>query len=102
MRRPGSLAIYALAFGLFAVFLLPRVMHVWRLAQRSETLGQEMTELRKENQRLEIELKRLREDPVYIEKVARQKFNKAKEGEIVYKVVREGELADGVAARPDS
>ncbi|MCG3176706.1 MAG: Cell division protein FtsB [Candidatus Omnitrophica bacterium] len=102
MRRPGSLAIYALAFGLFAVFLAPRVMHVWRLAQRSQALGQEMAELRKENQRLELELKRLREDPVYIEKVARQKFNKAKEGEIVYKVVKEGEAAQGLTAAPDS
>lgn len=102
MRRPGSLAVYALAFGLFAAFLWPRAMHVWRLAQRSEALSREMFDLRRENQRLETELKRLREDPIYIEKVARQKFNKAKEGEIVYKVVKEGNLADGSSGQPDS
>ena len=37
------------------------------------------------------ELRMLREDPVYVEKVAREKFRKAKQGEIVYKVVREGQ-----------
>ena len=40
---------------------------------------------------LEYELRLLKDDPVYLEKVARAQFNKAKEGEVVYKVVREGQ-----------
>jgi cell division protein FtsB len=50
-----------------------------------------LARLRKENKALETELQLLIHDPVYLEKVAREKFNKAKQGEIVYKVVRPGE-----------
>lgn len=72
----------------FAILLAPRVMQVRSLRSRSENLEKELNGLRKENQDLENQLRLLREDPVYLEKVAREKFNKAKQGEIVYKVVR--------------
>ena len=69
-------------------------MKVQSLKARSENLDAEIRKLRVQNKALETELKMLREDPVYIEKVARSKFNKAKEGEIVYKVVRDGQAKD--------
>ena len=75
----------------FAVLLAPRVIQVQRLKARSENLEIELKNMRQENQQLETELRLLREDPVYLEKVAREKFNKAKQGEIVYRIVREGE-----------
>ena len=75
----------------FAVLLAPHLMQVHELRVRSENLETELQKIRQENQQLELELRLLREDPVYLEKVARAKFNKAKPGEIVYKVVREGE-----------
>ena len=60
-------------------------------ASSKSGLETELRKLQEENLKLENELRLLRQDPVYLEKVARRKFNKAKENEIVYKVVREGE-----------
>ena len=67
------------------------MIQVQSLKARSENLEIEIRKIRQENQELETELRQLREDPVYLEKVAREKLNKAKQGEIVYRVVREGE-----------
>ena len=91
MKKPATAVIFVLLFGLFIVLLAPRMVQVQSLRKRSENLDKDLRRLKKENQFLEYELKLLRDDPVYLERVARQKFNKAKEGEIVYKVVREGD-----------
>jgi cell division protein FtsB len=91
VKRPGTVLAFALLFGLFIAFLAPKVVHVAKLEARSRNLENEIHRIRSENQALENELRLLKEDPVYLEKVAREKFNKAKQGEIVYRVVREGE-----------
>ena len=74
---------------LFAFLLVPRVLQVQKLRDRSTDLQNELLALKKQNDALETELRLLKDDPVYLEKVARFQFNKAKEGEVVYKVVRE-------------
>ena len=91
MKKPTAIVVFALLLGLFVLLLVPRALHVHELERRSANLEKELVQLRRENEKLGTELKLLHDDPVYLEKVARQKFNKAKEGEIVYKVVREGE-----------
>lgn len=91
MKRPGAAVVIALLAAAFVVMLAPRVLQVNQLKARSRHLEQELVTLRRQNLELETELKLLRDDPVYLEKVARGKFNKAKEGEIVFKVVRPGE-----------
>jgi cell division protein FtsB len=77
--------------GLFVALFVPRVLQVQKLRERSDNLEQELRRLKAHNGALERELRLLKDDPVYLEKVARSKFNKAKEGEVVYKVVREGQ-----------
>ncbi len=72
----------------FIALLTPKIVRNMKLGARSQNLIEEIRRLRQENRTLENELRLLREDPVYLEKVAREKFNKAKEGEIVYKVVK--------------
>ena len=74
---------------LFVVLLAPRMLQVENLKVRSRDLEIELKKLQTQNLLLENELRLLRDDPVYLEKVAREKFNKAKQGEIVYKIVRE-------------
>lgn len=93
MKKPGTLAIFILLTAVFIALLAPELIRNMKLGQRSENLEAEIRKLKLENQQLENELRLLREDPVYLEKVAREKFNKAKQGEIVYKVVRENEPA---------
>ena len=91
MKKPTTAIVFVLLAVLFVALLVPRVLQVQNLKTQSESLWQELRKLKKQNDTLERELKLLRDDPVYLEKVARQQFNKAKEGEIVYKVVREGQ-----------
>ena len=95
MKKPATALIFLLLFALFIIFLTPKILQVTNLQIRSQNLEAELKKIRLENQALENELRRLREDPVYLEKVAREQFNKAKQGEIVYKVVREGDTAEG-------
>ena len=70
---------------------MPHAIQLQKLNERSAELEKELRALKKQNELLESELRLLRDDPVYLEKVARAQFNKAKQGEIVYKVVREGQ-----------
>ena len=81
-----------------AILFTPRFIQIHKLQTRSDNLTAELKKIQLENARLENELRLLREDPVYLEKVAREKFNKARQGEIIYKVVRQGQPA----AKPDS
>ena len=91
MKKPSNAVIYAALILLFIILTAPRLIQIRSLRIRSQNLETELQKLKKENQMLENELRLLREDPTYLEKVAREKFNKARQGEIVYKVVREGE-----------
>ncbi len=91
MKKPVTAMVFVALGVLFVALIAPRALQVQSLKTRSEALQQELKALKKQNDALEMELRLLRDDPVYLEKVARQQYNKAKEGEIVYKVVREGE-----------
>ncbi|HTL71535.1 MAG TPA: septum formation initiator family protein [Candidatus Eisenbacteria bacterium] len=93
LERPGTVLVFALLAVLFVIVLTPRALQVRKLKERSRGLEIELARLKKQNAVLENELTLLREDPVYLEKVAREKFNKAKGNEIVYKVVRPGDAA---------
>jgi cell division protein FtsB len=89
--KPATAVTFFLLVALFVALLSPRMFQVQKLKERSRGLEQDLRNLKKQNDSLEKELRMLRDDPVYLEKVARAQFNKAKQGEIVYKVVREGE-----------
>ncbi len=88
-KKSITIVVFAILGVLFVVFITPKLIQIQSLQQRSDKLGVETARLKEQDKALETELRLLRDDPVYVEKVAREKFNKAKEGEIVYKVVRE-------------
>ena len=91
VKRPVMVLVFVLLVILFAISLLPGILRLRALEERSRLLEKELIQLRANDKALETELRLLRDDPVYLEKVARAQFNKAKQGEIVYRVVREGE-----------
>ena len=90
-KNATTTVVFVLLAVLFAFLLVPRMVQVRSLRERSESLEKDLLGLKKQNEALEYELRLLKDDPVYLEKVARAQFNKAKEGEVVYKVVREGQ-----------
>ena len=91
LERPATVVALVVLLVAFVVLLMPRLFQVQKLKERSADLEKQLRELKKQNDALEVELRLLHDDPVYLERVARAQFNKAKEGEIVYKVVREGQ-----------
>lgn len=89
--RRFTAVFFILLSVLFVIFITPKILKLRDLSGRSGRLEADLARIKEQNKRYETELRLLRDDPVYVEKVAREKFNKAKEGEIIYKVVREGE-----------
>jgi len=92
-KKSLTVIIFGTLGVLFVVFITPKIFEINKLEERSQNLEEETRRLKAQDEALETELRLLRDDPVYIEKVAREKFNKAKAGEIVYKVVRETDTA---------
>ncbi|HLE41398.1 MAG TPA: septum formation initiator family protein [Nitrospirota bacterium] len=56
----------------------------YRMKAQYQALTQEIAELKQDNIRLMREVRALKTDPVYIEKLARDKLGLARNGEVVY------------------
>jgi len=74
-----------LAVGLFLIFL-PSYQKMQDLKTANADYEQRIRELMEENQVLAEEKRLLLEDPVYLEKVAREKMGLIREGEVIYKI----------------
>ncbi|MCF7804322.1 MAG: septum formation initiator family protein [Candidatus Marinimicrobia bacterium] len=60
---------------------------LWQLKQEQAVIEQHIKELEKENAELVTERNRLRDDLEYIEKLARERYRMAEEGEKVFRVI---------------
>ena len=69
------------------IFFLPSYSRMQDLRQKNIDYARDKEALKQENARLKNEQLRLEEDPIYLEKVAREKMGLVKEGEVVYKIV---------------
>lgn len=76
---------------LIAVLFFPSYSKVQKLKAKDKALLEQVERLRIENERLAQENQMLKDDPVYIEEVAREKLKVARENEIVFRVVNENE-----------
>ncbi|MCX5656914.1 MAG: septum formation initiator family protein [Candidatus Omnitrophica bacterium] len=70
---------------LVLILFIPGFIKIGRLILKSHRLEKEIGRLKKENTSLSQEVYRLQNDPVYLEKVAREEMRLGKEGEIIYK-----------------
>lgn len=82
----NAIALFVVAVVLVILFL-PSYSKMQDLKQRNREMGNRITELEAKNKQLEIERDRLKNDPEYLEKVAREKMGLIREGEKVYKAV---------------
>ncbi len=80
------IAVYALV-GLAAVCVvfLPGYSELHKLREENEQLGRRIVLLEEHNDQLKEELQKMKQDPDYVEKRAREKLGVIKEGEIVYR-----------------
>jgi len=74
----------ALAVGL-AVFGVKESVRAWQMRRDMQTIERDLTTLRSQQEQLSRTVDRLRTDPLYIEKLAREEMGMVREGETVLK-----------------
>jgi len=74
----------ALAVGL-AVFGVKESVRAWQMRRDMQTVERDLTTLRAQQEHLARTVDRLRNDPLYIEKLAREEMGMVREGETVLK-----------------
>ena len=82
----NALWLFSFAIIVFLLFL-PSYTKMQDLRQKNSELAKELRELKHQNAQLKRERALLENDPVYLEKVAREKMGLIREGEVVYKMV---------------
>ena len=85
--RTRTILVSAVFFAVLVYLFTPVVFKVRRLERQKQDLEAEIQVLSAKTQALSNELRLLKDDPLYIEQVARRTFNKSKAGEVVYRLV---------------
>jgi len=85
-----ALWLFGLATFLMVVFL-PGYTKLQDLRTKNRELSLNINKLKKENVLLQNEIVRLQDDPLYQEKVAREKMGIVRKGEVPVKIVPESE-----------
>ncbi|MFH1062410.1 MAG: septum formation initiator family protein [Candidatus Omnitrophota bacterium] len=76
---------------IISILFFPAYSKIQKLTLRDKALSQKVEKLKIENERLAQENELLKTDLVYIEEVAREKLKVARENEVVFRIVNEGE-----------
>jgi len=83
-QRVGTVAMVVLAVGL-AIFGVKESVRAWQMRRDMTRVERELTTLRARQAELTKTVDRLRSDPHYIEKLAREEMGMVREGETVLK-----------------
>jgi cell division protein FtsB len=83
-KRLGTVAMVVLAVGL-AVFGVKESVRAWQMRRDMHAAEREVQALRAKQEQLTRSVDRLRNDPLYIEKLAREEMGMVREGETVLK-----------------
>jgi len=85
-QKLGTFAMVALAVAL-AVFGVKESVRAWQMRRDMHAVEREVQALRTKQAELTRTVDRLRNDPLYIEKLAREEMGMVREGETVLKVL---------------
>ena len=83
-RKKITLGIIVVSVILAAMFL-PRFSELQRLREENTNIKKSIILLEEDNEMLTEEVRRMEEDPGYVEKRAREKLGIIKKGEYIYK-----------------
>ena len=87
MAQKKIVGLFFLSLLLLGIIFIPGYARIKKLARENQKLEKQIKEIRETNLKLKEEQQRLKADPFYLEKVAREKLGVARKGEIVYRVV---------------
>ncbi|MEA3488903.1 MAG: septum formation initiator family protein [Candidatus Omnitrophota bacterium] len=74
-----------ISLAVFCIVFLPGFFRLRGLRQQNEQLQKRIRLLKEHNDQLKEELVKMRQDPAYIEKKARDKLGIVRKGEIIYR-----------------
>ena len=83
----GVITLIVFTLTIIFIFGDHGLFQLYKLKKEKSSIQKHISELRKEREVLISEKKRLENDLIYIEKLAREKYRMAKPGERVYKVI---------------
>ena len=83
----GVITLIVFTLTIIFIFGDHGLFQLYKLKKEKNSIQKHISELRKEREVLILEKKRLENDLMYIEKLAREKYRMAKPGERVYKVI---------------
>jgi len=84
MKLKIGVGLVVLIILVFTVFGDNGLISLVRDKRHEKSLVQEKERIEKENKELRQEIERLKNDPSYVERLAREELGMVKEGEIVY------------------
>jgi len=85
-----KIIIIVLIIGTFLTY--PGYLDLRKFNREITKLDTKIAELEETNKNLRVEIQALKEDPFYIEKVARDNLGLIKPGEIIYKIISSSEM----------
>ena len=85
-----KIIIIVLIIGTFLTY--PGYLDLRKFNREITKLDKKIAELEETNKNLRVEIQALKEDPFYIEKVARDNLGLIKPGEIIYKIISSSEM----------
>ena len=81
----NALAVFVFTFVVFLIFL-PSYSKMQDIRQKEQEYTAQVEDLEGKIKQLEEERRRLKEDPEYLEKVAREKMGLIRENEVIFKI----------------
>ena len=87
-KRKAAWIISLIAGAVFLTyFFLPSYSSLKKHIKRNKTLKTKIQELERENAEIRVEIYKLEEDPLYIEKLARKELGMMRPGETIYRML---------------
>lgn len=87
MGKKKIIILSVLALIALGIIFIPGYVRIKELAGLLKAQEEQIEEVKQNNKRLEEELEKLKNDPLYLEKVAREKLGVVRKGEVIYKVL---------------
>lgn len=84
-RRILGGAVVVLIAGVLVIYGSTGAVRVWHMKREVEAVERDLAALRAQTEKLTATVERLRNDPHYIEKLAREELGMARQGETILK-----------------
>ncbi|MCQ9208110.1 MAG: septum formation initiator family protein [Omnitrophica bacterium] len=87
MGQKKIIALTLLASLLLGIIFVPGYLRIRKLSRKNQELEKQIAEIKQLNNDLKEEQEKLISDPLYFERVAREKLGVVRKGEVVYKIL---------------